>query len=82
MFVFAGALYDIVSGVVRLCCGMEGLLDIIDGILSIIAGAMFYYLTVTTGMWIVTWLVFPIEGCIHGVIDGIIKLAKTSGKES
>lgn len=82
VFVFAGALYDIVSGVVRLCCGMEGLLDIIDGILSIIAGAMFYYLTVTTGMWIVTWLVFPIEGCIHGVIDGIIKLAKTSGKES
>ncbi len=82
VFVFAGGLYDIVSGVVRLCCGMEGLLSVIDGILAIAAGALFYYLTVATGMWIVTWLVFPIQGCLHGVIDGIIKLAKTTGKES
>ncbi len=82
VFVLAGGLYDILAGIVRLCCGLPGLERIIGGLVDIGAGVMFYHLTETTGYWMVTWLVFPIAGCLRGVVNGIFRLARTSGKEN
>lgn len=82
VFVLAGGLYNIVDGIVKLCCGMQGLRSVFEGILDIGAGVLFFYLTYTTGMWYVTWLVFPIAGCLTGVIDGIIRLTKVNGRET
>lgn len=82
VFVFASGVYNIVSGVVRLCCGLSGVERIIDGVLDIGAGAAFYALTAATGAWWITWLVFLIEACLHGIIKQIFRLARTSGKEN
>ncbi len=82
IFVFAGSIYDIVKGIVRLCCGLPWLGRVLDGVIGLCAGAVFYRLTVTTGLWMVTWLVFPISACLQGIVSGIITLVKTSGKES
>lgn len=82
IFLVAAGLYEIVSSVVHLCFGLPWLSRFLGGILLLAATFIFYYLTKTTGMWYLTWLIFPIEACIKGVLDGIITLVKTSGKET
>ena len=82
IFVFAGSIYDIVKGIVRLCCGLPWLGRVLDGIIGLCAGIVYYRLTVSTGLWMITWLVFPISACLQGIVSGIITLVKTSGKET
>ncbi len=82
IFVAASGVYDIAKSIVHLCCGLPWLSRFLGGIISLAACVIYYYLTATTGLWLVTWLVFLIAGCIHGIINGIITLVKSSGKES
>lgn len=81
VFAVAGALYDIVKGVVLLCCGLEGLSGIISAVLQLLAATGFYQLTVQTGMWYIAWLLFPIAGCLGGVASGIIGLVRSKKRE-
>ncbi len=81
VFVFAGGVYSIISAIVRLCCGVTFLERLLDGIIDLLAGVAYYVLTLRTGMWYVTWLVFPIAGCFGGVIKGIIRLIRSTTKE-
>ena len=82
IFVAASGVYDIAKSIVYLCCGLPWLSRLLSGIISLAACIIYYYLTATTGLWLITWLVFLIAGCVSGVLNGIITLAKSSGKES
>ena len=82
IFLTAAGFYEIVSSIVHLCFGLPWLSRFLGGMLLTAATFVFYYLTKTTELWFVTWLVFPIQACLKGVLDGIITLVKTSGKET
>ena len=82
IFVFAGGIYDILVGIVRMCCGLKGLEMVLNGILGLIAGYVYYLWTERTGLWTVTWLIFPIAACIRGIIKNIFRLSRTVGKET
>ncbi|MBR0081361.1 MAG: hypothetical protein IJP98_01325 [Clostridia bacterium] len=81
IFVLAGGLYAIARSIVRLCCGLPWFGLLFQGFMNLAAGAAFYYLTIRTGLWYITWLVFPIAGCLTGVANGIIQLTHATARE-
>ena len=51
---------------------------ILSGTVWILASVAYLKLTLATGKWPVTWLVFPIAGAVSGVLSGIFDLVKGS----
>lgn len=78
IFPAAGGLADVISGVVRLTKGERGMQRILSGTLWILASVAYLKLTLATGKWPVTWLVFPIAGAVTGALSGIFDLVKGS----
>ena len=81
IFPVAGGLADVISGIVRLTKGERGMQRILSGIVWILASVAYLKLTLATGKWPVTWLVFPIAGAVTGVLSGIFDLAKGSNEK-
>lgn len=46
----------------------------IDSVISSIGLAVYFVLSFTTGAWFITWLIFPIIGCINGLVNAIMDL--------
>lgn len=44
--------------------------------------AVYLILSFTTGAWHITWLIFPIEGCLKGLINAIIDLKEACKHEN
>lgn len=80
IFLAAAGLADIIGGIVCMIKGKRGLRKFLCGALLVASVAVYLRLTVQTGAWAITWLVFPIEAALTGVIGGIFTLA-TGGKE-
>ncbi len=78
IFPAAGGLADVISGILRLTKGERGMQRILSGIVWILASVAYLKLTLATGKWPVTWLVFPIAGAVSGVLSGIFDLVKGS----
>lgn len=81
VFPFAGVLGDIIAGIVLLAKGKAGAYRICRGILGLLILSAYLFLTLHTEKWLVTWLVFPIGGALHGVLSGVFDLVK-GGKEN
>ena len=81
IFVVAGGVYAILRGIVLLCCGLPRFELLISGGIQLLACYAFYQLTMRTELWYLTWLVFPIAGCLTGVVKGIIELVRANRKE-
>ena len=82
IFVAASGVYDIAKSIVLLCCGLPWLARLLNGLISLAACIVYYYLTASTGLWLITWLVFVIAACVNGAVSGIIALVKSSVKEA
>ena len=78
VFVVAAGIYSVVRGFVRLCCGVSWLSMVTGGLITLLAAWAYIRLTDLTQLWYVTWLVFPIAGCLNGVVNGIIRLVRSS----
>jgi hypothetical protein len=50
-------------------------------IISPISLAVYLFVSFTTGAWLITWLIFPITGCLEGLIHAIIDLKEASAHE-
>ena len=76
VFPLFGALSDIIVGCVRMAKGGRGGLRAMSGLLWLAILVGYVYLTVVTGAWLVTWLLFPIGAALRGVLSGIYELVK------
>ena len=54
----------------------------IDKFIGAIGLALYLIISFTTGAWYITWLIFPIEGCIKGLIHAIIDLKEACKNEN
>lgn len=81
VFPFAGALGDLIAGVVLLAKGKTGAYRICRAVLGLLALCAYVWLTLHTAKWAVTWLVFPICGALYGVLSGVFDLIKGGKKQ-
>lgn len=54
----------------------------IDKFIGAIGLALYLIISFTTGAWYITWLIFPIEGCVKGLIHAIIDLMEANKNEN
>lgn len=80
IFVVAGAVGDVIRGIVCMAEGKRGLQKFLEGLMLLAAVTIYLRITATSGAWMITWLVFPIYAALTGVLSGIITLA-TGGKQ-
>lgn len=80
IFIAAGAVGDVITGIVCMAKGRYGLKKFIEGLLLLAAVAIYLKISAASGAWVVTWLVFPICAALTGVLSGIFTLA-TGGKQ-
>lgn len=76
VFPIFAALGDVITGLVLTAKGLGGTRKLIRGLLWLATLAIYCVLTKATGLWAVTWLVFPINCAVGGVINGIFELRK------
>ena len=58
----------------------EKLRNCIDGITWAIGLAVYFIVSFATKAWYITWLLFPIIGCVCGLINAILDLKEASKK--
>lgn len=80
IFPFAGALGDIITGIVLLAKGKPAGRTLCNGLLWMAVLAAYIFVTVETEKWMITWLIFPIGGALHGVLSGMFDLVKGDSK--
>ncbi len=80
IFPFAGALGDIITGIVLLAKGKPAGQTLCSGLLWMAVLAVYILVTVETEKWMITWLIFPIGGALHGVLSGMFDLVKGDSK--
>lgn len=49
---------------------------------SAVTLAVYLIVSFSTGAWYITWLIFPISGCIKGLIDAVIDLKEACSHEN
>lgn len=54
----------------------------IDKFIGAIGLALYLIISFTTDAWYITWLIFPIEGCVKGLIHAIIDLMEACKNEN
>ena len=54
----------------------------IDKFIGAIGLALYLIISFTPGAWYITWLIFPIEGCVKGLIHAIIDLKEACKNEN
>lgn len=54
----------------------------VERIIRLIALVTFLVISFLTGAWYITWLIFPIAGCIRGLINAIIDLKEAENHEA
>ena len=54
----------------------------IDKLLGAITLAVYLIISFATGAWYITWLIFPIKGCVKGLINAIIDLKEACKYEN
>lgn len=75
VFPIAGAAFSAISGIHN-----RSVKKIATGLLWIAVSVGYLLLTVKTGAWYATWLLFPIGAALNGILSGIFSL-KTGGKK-
>lgn len=80
VFPFAGAVGDVITGVVMLIKSKSGVYKLLTGILWLAVVAFYFVFTLHTEKWLVTWLVFPIGGAVNGILSGIFDLVRGDSK--
>ena len=80
IFIAAGAVGDVITGIVYMAKGRYGLKKFIEGLMLLAAVAIYLKISAASGAWVVTWLVFPICAALTGVLSGFFTLA-TGGKQ-
>lgn len=76
VFPIAGAIGDVIAGVVMLIKSKSGVYKLLSGILWIAVVVCYIVLTLRTDKWLITWLIFPIGGALNGVLSGIFDLVR------
>lgn len=51
----------------------------ITGAIGTIGLCVYLLVSFTSGAWAITWIIFPIMGCICGIVDAIFDLKKSTG---
>lgn len=51
----------------------------ITGAIGTIGLCVYLLVSFTTGAWAITWIIFPIMGCICGIVDALFDLRKSLG---
>lgn len=75
VFPMAGAVADIIRGAVLMFQKQpDGAKKLTVGISWAVITALYLILTVCTGAWYATWLLFPMGAALGGVINGIFEL--------
>ena len=75
VFPMAGAVADIIRGAVLMFQKQPGgAKKLTVGISWAVITALYLILTVRTGAWYATWLLFPMGAALGGVINGIFEL--------
>lgn len=54
----------------------------IDSLLGAITLAVYLIVSFVTGAWYITWLIFPISGCVKGLINAILDLKEAAKHEN
>ena len=54
----------------------------IHAIVDAITLAVYLIVSFATGAWYITWLIFPISGCINGLVNAIIDLKEANKHEN
>lgn len=75
-FPMAAALCRTVRGICLLAAKKDGWRPLLHGVIAMFVLKTYWDLTRDTGAWLITWLVFPIGGCLGGVADGFYALVK------
>ena len=81
VFPAAAVLGDLIAGIVLLAKGKPGAYRICRGVLGLLVLSAYLLLTLYTEKWLVTWLVFPVGGALHGVLSGVFDLIKGGKKQ-
>lgn len=54
----------------------------ITKLISVIALVAFFVISILTGAWYITWLIFPIAGAVKGLVNAILDLKEANEYES
>ena len=54
----------------------------VHAIVNAITLAVYLIVSFATGAWYITWLIFPISGCINGLVNAIIDLKEANKHEN
>lgn len=54
----------------------------VHAIVDAITLAVYLIVSFATGAWYITWLIFPISGCINGLVNAIIDLKEANKHEN
>lgn len=54
----------------------------IDSLVGAITLAVYLIVSFATGAWYITWLIFPISGCVKGLINAILDLKEAAKHEN
>ena len=50
------------------------ILGIIKSIIWLVTVGLYLLISFSTGAWYITWIIFPITGCVEKVLEGIFEL--------
>lgn len=76
VFPFARVVQDLVKVVMLASAGRPWGYRLCGALLWLAVNLCYLFLTLATGNWLVTWLLYPIGGALGGVLNGIFTLAK------
>lgn len=76
VFPFAAAVLHVAESVILLARGRRAGWRLVGGLLRLCICVLYAVLTLATGKWIVTWLVFPMGAALGGVLNGVRTLVE------
>ena len=54
----------------------------IDNLIGVLTLAIYLAVSFATGAWFITWLIFPISGCVKGIVTAILDLKEAVENEA
>lgn len=54
----------------------------VDTLIWSIGLAVYFLISFTTGAWFITWVIFPLIGCVQGLVHAILDLKEASNHEN
>jgi hypothetical protein len=56
----------------------NGLRESIDSLIWAIGLAVYFIVSFTTGAWYITWVIFPLIGCVQGLVKACMDLKEAT----